>query len=321
MKRKLQAYGRNDPDYRRRLKGEDTKPEEEEKKEKDENLNNHPLHVGKARKDEPKITQPIGAAMGIVPELNFRLLLTGPSNSGKTNFARWIIDKYYRSAFHRLVLMSPTAGIDPVWKDLKGLKKSDRIEKLKIKPLQKLLKTQESLVKKKGKTNAQKVLLVLDDTIGNTSFIGSPEFLQVFIRGRHFNISSVVMTQSYVKLPRSVRLQATHVAMFPSFRSEIERLYEEHGPYQLNKKQWFSMVMQACQKTKEETHPFFYLDTTKAVEERYRRCLYQILPVDPNANPTLDDKTLNKRKEFEGEQGDKLEQEMKLPERKRFKTK
>ncbi len=290
--RQANFFGRHSASYGEMMKTGSGLPKPPDKEEKKKALH-HPLQVGKARKDEPKIQQPMGAELGIVPELNFRLLLTGPSNSGKTNFARWIIDRYYSGAFQRKVLMSPTAGIDPAWKDLKGLKKTDRIEKLKIKPLKRLLKEQEAKVKAMGKVKANKVLLILDDTIGNTTFIGSPEFLQVFIRGRHFNISSIVMTQSYVKLPRSVRLQATQVAMFPSFRSEIERLYEDHGPYQLTKKQWFSMVMESCQKSDEEEWPFFYLDTLKPVQERYRKCLYQIMPVNPSA--TADDEPRAKK--------------------------
>lgn len=289
-------YGRNGTQYGAALKQlEQINAPEEEKKEQPRV---HMFQVGKARKDEPKLDQPLAAKIGVVPELNFRLLLTGPSNSGKTNFGRWVIDKYYQGSFNRTLLMSPTAKIDPVWKDLKGLKKADRIEKLSIKPLKKLLQEQKAKVKSMGKAKASKALLILDDTIGNTQFINSPEFLQIFIRGRHFNISSIVMTQSYVKLPRSVRLQATHAVMFPSFRSEIERLYEDHGPYQLSKNEWFSMVMQACEKTDQEQWPFFYLDTTKPVEERYRRCLYEILPIPshPSREATTEQTKRGKRK-------------------------
>lgn len=255
---------------------------DEEQQQQQQKTVEHPLHIGQARPDEPKVDQPMGAKLGIVPELSFRLILSGPSNSGKTNAARWVMDRYYNSAFDRLILMSPTAKIDPVWKDLKNLKKKDRISKLSLRPLKKLLKEQQVKIKSGGKKKAPKVLVIFDDTIGNHRFINSPEFLQCFIRGRHFNVSIIAMTQSYVKLPRSVRLQGTHIMFFPSFRSEIERLYDDHGPYQLNKKEWYTMVMRACKKSEDEQWPFFYIDTTKPVEERYRRCLYETIAVDPN---------------------------------------
>ena len=313
MKRRRTAhfYGRNRQNAKDEYTTETTQEEPtEETKEKDEPTKaTHPLHIGKARPDEPKEPQPQGAQLGIVPEISFRLLLSGPSNSGKTNAARWIIDRYYKGTFERTILMSPTAKIDPVWKDLHGLKKKDRITKLSIRPLKKLLKAQETKVKKMGKRKCPKVLVIFDDTIGNHTFVNSPQFLQCFIRGRHFCVSLIVMTQSYVKLPRSVRLQATHVMLFPSFRSEIERLYEDHGPYQLSKKEWYAMVMQACRKEGEEKWPFFYIDTTKSVEERYRRCLYEIIPIDPDGAPTNERGRKKKRARVE-EPEDAQEQEL-----------
>lgn len=181
--------------------------------------------------------------------------------------------------------MSPTAELDPVWKKLKGLKKKDRISRMTMRPIIRLLKKQEADVKKNGKGNAKRVLVIYDDTVGDNKIINSPEFLISFIRGRHFCVSVIVMTQSYNKVPRSVRLQATAVMVFPSFRSEIERLYEEHGPYQLSKKEWYEMVQGAMQKTPEEQYPFFLIDSTKPVEERYRRCLYDCIVIDPNRTP------------------------------------
>jgi hypothetical protein len=274
-------------------------------------LQHHPLHVGKARPDEPAIKQPFGAQLGIVPELSFRLILSGPSNSGKTNAARWVIDRYYKDTFDRTILMSPTAKIDPVWKDLKGLKKKDRLTKLSLRPLKRLLREQETKVKSKGKDRAPKILVIFDDTIANHKFINSPEFLQCFIRGRHFNVSIIVMTQSYVKLPRSVRLQGTHVMFFPSFRSEIERLYDDHGPYQLNKREWYTMVMQACRRSEDENWPFFYIDTTKPVEERYRRCLYETIYVDPNRDaPEAKRRRVGKREDEKVEEETVLKEEI-----------
>jgi hypothetical protein len=238
-----------------------------------------PLKIGKARPDEPCEDQPEGARLGIVPKISFRIILSGPSASGKTNAARWLIDKYYARTFNRIILMSPTADIDPVWKDLNGLKKSDRISKMSMQPIKELIERQERKVKSVGKRAADKVLVIFDDTVGDSKIINSPDFLISFIRGRHFCISIMVMSQSYVKIPRSVRLQATAVLFFPSFRSEIERLYTDHGPHQLSKKEWYELVQRATEKTADEQYPFLYVDTTQDISHRYRRCLYQPLEI------------------------------------------
>jgi hypothetical protein len=256
--------------------------------EKEENVQRHPLHIGKAMPDEEEEEQGAASKLGIVPKISFRWIFSGPSASGKSNAARWILDKFYRKVFDRVILLSPTAEIDPVWQKLKVLKKKDRITKMSMKPIKALLREQEAEVKRMGKRRAKKVLVIYDDTIGDKSVINDPKFLVSFIRGRHFCVSCFVMTQSYTKIPRAVRLQATALSVFPSFRSEIERLYEEHGPYQLNKKEWFQLVQSAMSKNDQEPYPFFFIDSTKPVEERYRRCLYTCLPIDPNRLPNSD---------------------------------
>ena len=73
------------------------------------------------------------------------------------------------------------------------------------------------------KLKAKKVLLIIDDAISESTFINSPSFLKIFIQGlhtsvwralrslldclvgRHYGISVMVMSQSYMKVWVSVR--------------------------------------------------------------------------------------------------------------------
>jgi len=87
----------------------------------------YPLQVSKAVEGDPHIDQPEASRMGLVPEVAFRWMFSGPSNSGKTNLARWVLDKYYikgpgQSFFDRIYLFSPTGKLDPVWKDLDAVR-------------------------------------------------------------------------------------------------------------------------------------------------------------------------------------------------------
>ena len=184
--------------------------------------------VTKARPDEPEVPQPRSA--GLVPKVHFRWMITGPSGSGKTNVARWALDHHYTSLdrksdswFDRIYLLSPTAKMDWTWAGLPGLKDKDRIVNPGPMHLVRILDDQRKAIQggrsasnsdeaglkrmaEKRKT-AKKVLIIFDDAIAETSLINSPEFLKIFIQGRHYNISSMVMSQSYMKIPRSVRLQ------------------------------------------------------------------------------------------------------------------
>ena len=57
-----------------------------------------------------------------------------------------------------------------------------------------------------------KVLTVFDDMIADVinNKILNPIVPDLFIRGRELNISIVLITQSYLKVPKDVRLNATH---------------------------------------------------------------------------------------------------------------
>ena len=257
------------------------------------------FQVGKARPDEPELKQPAHA--GVIPKVNFRWILSGPSKSGKSNLARWSLDKYYndgrgKSWFDEIYLLSPTANIDYCWADLKGLKPKNRITNPTPELLLKILNSQKKDIQgtasdvgaqrmsstqlSKRKQKAKKILIIFDDAIAESKMINSKEFLKVFVAGRHYGISSMVMTQSYVKIPRSVRLQATHVAMFPSRASEIQRLYNEHGPKELSKNDFTELVQYATQPNDVDPFPFLYVDCFAPAKTRFRRGFTNVLEIN-----------------------------------------
>ena len=245
----------------------------------------YPLVVTKSVKGDPHIKQPEAAEMEIVPKLAFRFMFSGPSNSGKTNLARWMLDKYYvrgpnKTFFDRIYLFSPTGKLDPVWKDLEGLRPGDRITELdnggKAR-LEEIFENALRRTKAMGKDHAPHELVIFDDAIADTKFLNAPYFLKCFVAGRHGNVSCMVMTQSYMKVPRSVRMQITALAMFPSRVTEIKRLWEEHGPIHMPKNDFIDMVKYAIAKTEQEKFPFFFLDTMVPEEKRFRRCLNEVL--------------------------------------------
>jgi len=276
--------------------------------------------IGKAKETEPTIEQPDGA--GIIPSLHFRWLLSGPSKSGKSNLARWCLDKYYmrskgKSWFDKIYLLSPTAYLDHLWSDLPGLKDDNRIPAPTADDLQMILDMQTKVINggslrapkmtksyarklHKRKEKADNILLIFDDAIAESSLINSSVFLKIFIQGRHYGISSMVMSQSYMKVPRSVRLQATHVSMFPSKKTEIDRLYTEHGPRQLSKNQFTEMVQHATAPSDDDQFPFLHVSCFDPVDVRFRRNLNQTIrlkkeDVESSGNEESEEKTAEAR--------------------------
>ena len=73
----------------------------------------------------------------------------------------------------------------------------------------------QNVNKKIGKSNMDKeckILIVFDDLVAdmiNSKRLNSI-ITELFIKGRKLNISLAFMTQSYVKVPKDVRLNSTH---------------------------------------------------------------------------------------------------------------
>jgi hypothetical protein len=238
------------------------------------------LTVGRATKAERAPKQPAAARSGIIPELPGRWLFSGPSGSGKSNLARWILEKYLtskngKSWFKEVHLFSPTAGIDKTWSGLPGLRKANEHTDLNPKVLGRIFEAGTSDVKRLGKDKAPHRLCIFDDAIADTKFLNSKQFFQNFIAGRHGNVTSIIMSQSYVKVPRSVRLQMTAVFFMPSIQTEIIRLQEEAGPPEMSKQEFIDMVEVATQPTKKDPYPFFMIDRLKPIQHRYRKNLDQ----------------------------------------------
>ena len=61
----------------------------------------------------------------------------------------------------------------------------------------------------------KKVPIVLDDMIAGmeANEILSPIVTELFLRGRKLNISPVFISQSYFKVPKTIKLNATHSIM------------------------------------------------------------------------------------------------------------
>ena len=77
-----------------------------------------------------------------------------------------------------------------------------------------------------------KILIVFDDMI--TDMIHNKKLnsivIELFIRGRKLNISLVFITQSYFKVPKDVKLNATHffIAKIPNKR-ELQQIETNHS--------------------------------------------------------------------------------------------
>ena len=78
----------------------------------------------------------------------------------------------------------------------------------------------------------RKILIVFDDMIADMIINKklNPVVTELFIRGRKFNISVVLISQSYFKVPKDVRLNSTHffITRIPNKR-ELQQIALNHS--------------------------------------------------------------------------------------------
>lgn len=221
----------------------------------------------------------------IIPKHPFRLILTGRSGSGKSNLLVNLMKKsifYGRTDqsdektgyFDLVFLFSPTAGIgDDLVTHLDI--PSQRIytdPSTYLARLNHIFETQDGLIKSTGIAKSPKILCIFDDIQSASKFMNSDSFTKLFIAGRHSNISIIVAIQSWTRLPRVLRLQASNIMLFPSSNSEVELLADEYTPPGFSKREFMSLVMHATR----EPYNFLHINN-QAPNNKYRKNLDTVL--------------------------------------------
>ena len=257
--------------------------------------------------NENQIPQPKAVDMGLAPKCPFRLVVTGASGQGKTTVANHLLSKVYKGYFDERVMFSPTAEWDPSWKSANFTKKEIK-EDLDPDFLHEVYEKAEQECKTNGAAKAKQRLFIFDDCIADQKFMHSPEMLKMFVQGRHCNISIMMLTQSYMKVDRSCRLQASDILFFPSNLSEVERLVKEHCPPNCSNKEFRKLVLHATKKK------YNFLSICKRMEphEMFRRNFDTILNIGEMGNDDVqvddDDVEDDAGEEADGEEEEEEEE-------------
>ena len=161
----------------------------------------------------------------------FSLLLVAPKGSGKTTLLQNILSWYF-NYFDMVFIWSPTINMDYKWGKL--------IDKLEIPPEQlfnKLLENDISGLMEKikdfnnGRENNEKlkILFILDDCVELIPKSKKVSFInRLAMNHRHYNISHIIVSQSYKKLDPVVRSNTTGMILFNTDNtSERIKIVEE----------------------------------------------------------------------------------------------
>jgi hypothetical protein len=219
----------------------------------------------------------------ILPTTPMRGIILAPSNSGKTVLLTNLILDFYRGAFARIFVFSPSVNIDANWAPVKkyvtetlgvDLKKEKCFfEDWEPAELDRILKLQARMVEyqKKHKPNGKKlhgILVVIDD------WADSPEVMHdnknalstLFVRGRHWGVSTILSTQKFRAIANMIRVNAQFLISFRLRNyKELEALLEELSA--LYPRKTLEAMYNAAT---DEPYSFWYIDlAAKKKEEMF----------------------------------------------------
>jgi hypothetical protein len=279
----LESYG----DYLAALNSDKKKAKTTKPKEREDNT----LKILVYKTNKADIKQRPLMESKIIPAHPFRMLMIGRSGSGKSmNLVNLMTRAHMYGPAVGTTAVSKQAGkpkqkpkgyFDLVWLfSPTSQGGDDLVEHLDLDEnkvisegenfgpvLDHILKTQKALIAKKSLIESPKILLIFDDCQSCETFLRSPNFLQTFIAGRHYNISLIACGQSFTKFPRATRLQASNIILYPSSGSEVDLLVDEFTPPHKTKKQMQALVAHATS----EPFCFLHINNQTTVDLRYRK--------------------------------------------------
>jgi GTPase SAR1 family protein len=213
----------------------------------------------------------------VVPKLPMRSMLVGPSSSGKTVLLSNMILDIYRDCFSRIYIWSPSINVDSTWLPVKDyirdhIKPNERekiyFDSYEPSELEAVIKTQQKVIdyqKEQKHKDLYQILILVDDFIDDPSFTRKSQLLhQLYIRGRHYMISTITATQVYKAVSPVIRKNMTHLFIYRLRNyADLEAIIEEMSAV-YDKKTLLEMYHEAIS----EPYSFLYINLMQKQRER-----------------------------------------------------
>lgn len=209
------------------------------------------------------------------PQETYRALFIGPSGSSKTTqLVNFLLPSGKDGSFfpyQKLYIFSPTIKQEK-FEILKST--IEKLEEEINKKTKKEFKIWHASENPKDALSIESKLdpdfenlVVFDDYLTNPSILEAAKNL--YIRGRHANISVVFLSQEFYGLPAEMRKNSNIFAIFPGLTPRnISSLAQDIPLYGLPTKKFKEIVMKTTTPTKDEPYPYLYIDLTNK-DKRY----------------------------------------------------
>ena len=213
----------------------------------------------------------------ILPKPPIRGIIVGSSGSGKSNFIKNIVFNWYKKYYDEIYIFIGSKD-DAI--EYRRLSKKNRmtdkvnvISRFNLEEIEELYTDIENdNIHNDEKTNT---LFVFDDRVLNLANKYKTNIIdELFIKGRHARISTIISTQRYRLLNPNLRAcNANLIVVYPSNRKELQAIAEEHSGLQEPKQFLIELQAQLKQRFK-----FIVLDLTKEPSQRFRN--NKFLPIE-----------------------------------------
>jgi len=218
-----------------------------------------------------------------LPNHPSRAAFIGPSGSGKTNLLTTMLlePHMFYNYFDKIVIFSPSFDADDNYKAI--AKKYDKVKtrteidvhkKLNIEAINEIMEEQQDVIETDGVHKAKCILMLFDDVI-NEKEMNDKTLVNLFFRGRHLSISTWITSQSYKKVPRSVRLNLTHLYIFAPSADESKMISVEQRNVMTSEKELDKLIRFYPKKR----FNFFQINKFAELAEQYRHNLNFVIEI------------------------------------------
>jgi len=240
------------------MNNQEQEQQKENKNIEEEKTNNSPYEIKVKQSNKQGLKQPRCVEDDILPKAPIGILAIGRSGSGKTNAVVNMLDNelLLKGYFQDIYMMTDTNPDETLIKDLK-LKKENIISDFTEEDVKKILNENEKIIEQKGFNKSRRILLVFDDILSNQKFLKSKTATKLASANRHYNVSYIMCSQYFKKVPPVIRTNARYYILFASSMNETEKMAEELCCANMSKKQFIKYFQHATR----ERYSFMTINT------------------------------------------------------------
>lgn len=218
---------------------------------------------------------------GTIPAGNANLIVIGKVKSGKSVLmANLLSRKEFFKGYFDIIFLFCLSASTVLKANVPEIKEERIYTDGDPSKLSAILTAQKKLIEQSGWKKAPSILVLCDDMASETRFMNSPALRMIFFSGSNSKISCWITSQSYVRVPRSMRLNADSIILFHGITtSEWTRFIDEHQPAEMTKNQFLEL----CHFATAQPYDFLFANCNVVDKKcKFRKKFDSILELTPS---------------------------------------